>query len=603
MVNKKTRGVSFAPTRLSLCVVTALAAIGSAPAWAFEFDTGNPDTKLRWDNTVRYNSAWRMEAINPAFANAYGYDESETRFKKNDMIMNRLDLLSELDYTFHNNYGFRVSAAIWSENGYPGTTHIGDSVPAAQRAFTSYGAGPISPYSAYTKRYVTGSSGEFLDAFVYSTFEIGSTELSLKLGQHNIYWGESVFNPNDSVAAGQGPSDGIKALTSPGIEAKETSLPINQLSGRWTLSPEVALIGQYLLDWKPTRITPGGTYFAAADGAGNSWAAGSPVCTAANTTCTPYLGPITPGRNGGDFGLAVRWSPFWLNGNAGFYYRKYDEKVPWSVTQLSKAGAGSRYNFARDTELVGVSLNKVLGPVSAGFELSYRKNTALNSSPGFFSTNTGSGTLKDALAARAPTLNDVPSYEQAEGARGNTYHFIANGTWLAPATPLWDAATVLGEIAYQRLDKVTKNPALFYAVGTGYACGTGGLKAGLDATDGCATKDSWTMNLLFSPGWAQVMPGLDLSMPMTMSYGLKGNSPALSGAYEHGYKWAIGLTATYHSVYEFGVQLADQHQDYKTGASTTTTGVPGTQIFTTGQGTSPEQNNHRWLNVRFKTSF
>ena len=40
---------------------TCVAAFGSGSASAFEFDTGNPDLTIRWDNTVRYNYGVRVE--------------------------------------------------------------------------------------------------------------------------------------------------------------------------------------------------------------------------------------------------------------------------------------------------------------------------------------------------------------------------------------------------------------------------------------------------------------------------------------------------------------------------------------------------------------
>ena len=32
----------------------------AVPAQAFQFDTGNPDVKATWDNTVKYSAAWRL---------------------------------------------------------------------------------------------------------------------------------------------------------------------------------------------------------------------------------------------------------------------------------------------------------------------------------------------------------------------------------------------------------------------------------------------------------------------------------------------------------------------------------------------------------------
>lgn len=599
-------------------VAAALSAIGAAPAWGIEFDTGNPDVLLRWDNTVRYNLGWRLEDINPHFANAFGSDETELRFKKHDLIVNRLDLLSELDYSVRNDYGFRVSAAAWSEHAYPDTTRTSDRINSiftgSQAVPSSYG--PSGRYSNYARRYVTGDSGEILDAFVFGNFDLGRTSFRYRLGQHTVYWGEASFTQTDSIAHGMARMDGIKGQTSPGAEAKELFMPVKQFTFQWALSDELSLQGLYQFDWKPTRAAPGGTYFAASDGSGDTSAAGSPVCAStAPGSCTPYLDPVTPGRKGGDFGLAARWSPAWLDGTLGFYYRKYDEKTPWSTIQLqghtpTAANMGLRLSYARDTELLGISLGKSLGPVSAGFEASYRRNTALSSVSGFFAgSSAGMGPATSAFfaspAADIP-LSQMPDYDLVEGARGNTFHLVANGSMLLKRTPLWDTGVLVGELAYQRLDKVTRNGSLFYS--EDYACRFGyapsGLAAGArDRSDGCATRDALALSLTFMPQWVQPFPGLALSMPISISYGLRGNSPSLSGNYEGAYRWSIGLTALYRTRYEFAIALVDQHQDYKTATATARNGVPGEQVFSTGAGTTPIQNNHRWLSVRFKTSF
>lgn len=614
MVKANKRKSCFTATRLSLSVAVALAAIGSASSWAFTIDTANPDIKARWDNTVRYNTGWRMEDIKPEFANAYGSDETESRFKKHDMVINRLDLFTEFDFIYKTNYGFRVSAAGWSENAYKDTSQTGSLIDSTFTGPMSVPSnyGTSKKYSKYAKRYVTGSSGEIFDAFVFSNFILGDTSLNLKLGQHNIYWGEAMFTIADGVSAGQGPIDTIKASTSPGAEVKELFMPLQQFSAQWSLTDEVALNAQYLLDWKPYRIMPGGTYFSSGDGAGN------PPCasTAPGGTCIVSLNDVTPGRNGGDYGVNLRWSPAALAGTVGFYYRKYDERLPWSVIQLqgfnptNPANMGLRLSYARDTEMFGLSLQRNLGPVSSALEVSYRHNTALNSVAGFFA-GSSNGAAPASLAyfgsaAANIALNQTPGYLQVEGARGDTYHIVANGQYLLTKTPLWDNGVIAGEISYQRLDKVTKNASLYYS--KDYACRFGYLPGGivggtLDRTDGCATRDAIGINLYFNPAWTQVLPGVDLAMPTSLAYGLKGNAPTIGGFTQGSYNWSIGLTATYRIVYEFGIAYNDSHVDYKTVMGTGATGVPGVPVFSTASGSGAVQNNHGWLSFHFKTNF
>ena len=628
MADKKARK-SFAPAKLSLSVALALAALGSTQALAFRIDTGNPDVALNWDTTIRYNAGWRMEGLNPNVANAFGTDETEARFKKHDMVTNRLDLYTEADYIVQNGgnkFGARVSAAAWSENAYSGQAHHSDQVNAYNSFLASIPApnGPVPPvgfqnggngqYSKYAQRYLTGNSGEIVDAFVFATMGLADTTLSLKLGQHNLYWGEALYTVADSIANGMGPIDTIKAATSPGTEAKELFMPLNQISASWMLTDELSLLGYYTLDWKPFRVVPGGTFFAASDASGNMLGS-DPLCSAtyAGGGCIHSLSAVTPGRNGGDYGLAARWAPGWLQGTAGLYYRKYDERLPWSSTQLANfnptnlANLGVRLAFARNTEMFGASLNKVFDSYSTGIEVSYRRNTALNSVGGFMAGSQGLGLGFFASPAANIPLTTTPTYAQVEGARGDTYHLVVNSVVLLNKTALWETGNMQFEFNYQRLDKVTKNPDLYYSAD--YACKTGYLPGGMlpgqygnNKKDGCATKDSLAFNLGFNPQWMEVLPATDVTMPISVSYGLMGNSPTLAGSYEGAYSWSVGLKAVYQSLYEFGLALNDKYQPYNTTTSNSA-GVPGQALFANGSAPSPLGNSHRWLSLRFKTTF
>ncbi len=608
MVNKNSGKNRITPTHLPLSVAVALAALGTTPAWAFVIDSGNPDVEVRWDNSVRYNAGWRMDDINPAYANAFNWDETENAKKKHDMVTNRLDLLSEFDLIYQQKYGFRVSAAAWSENAYGNTVNTS---PLINSTFTGAAAvpsnyGPSGAYNAYAKRFVTGNSGEFLDAFVFGRFELGSTTLNVKAGQHNVYWGEALYTVADGVSAGQGPLNLIKALGSPGTEAKELFMPLKQLSAQWSLTDDLSVMGQYMLDWKPYRTVPGGTFFSAADPT-------NAICSdVASGHCTPWLPDVIPEHKSGNFGIGARWNPSWLEGTAGLYYRKYDEKIPWSTMQMNGfAPVGMRLSYARDTELLGVSLGKNLGSVNTGFEFSYRRNSALNTVSGFLTGSaayTGNDYLFSPAAIHDNTipLGQTPTYSQVEGARGNTYHAVANAIWLLTKTALWETGSIQGELSYQRLDKVTKNPNLYYSVDN--ACKGGYIPIAFiaagsrDAGNGCSTKDSLALSLGFTPKWMEAMGSLDLSMPTYLSYGLMGNSPTLGGSNRGAYTYSIGLTAVYRTLYEFGLAYNDSHTDY-TSAVNARNGVGSVVDALDPRTPLAVQNNHGWLSFHFKTSF
>ncbi|WP_235584235.1 DUF1302 domain-containing protein [Pseudomonas aeruginosa] len=562
-------------SKLSWSIALILGATGNGSAHAMAIETGNPDFEARWDNTIRYTAGWRMEGQNKDFTNSHFYDDTENKFDRGDLVTNRVDLLSELDLVWKRAHGVRVSAAAWYDEAYQGKSE-------PNKQLVGSGNYTNDHYTSYANRYISGLSGEILDAFAFTSFQLGDVGVNLKAGQHNVYWGESLYSIGNSIAYSQGPVDTIKAASSPGSEAKELFLPLKQISTQISLTDELSLSAQYLLDWKPFRTIPAGSFFAPADGSRSDLGASPAVGMPGGI---PNGDDLEPGKKRGDFGLSLRWSPWWLDGTAGLYYRKFDEKVPWSFTQIGLremapgvvlAGMPNaiRLNYARDTELYGFSLTKNLATISLAGELSYRKNTALNSASGYTVLAGGNGAAAEA------------SYSEAEGARGNTWHALVNGIYLLPRTPLWTGGTLQAELTYSRLDKITENEGRF----NGYGYGCTGPKAY------CTTKDAWGVQMGFTPEWPQLFPGWDVSMPTSLAYGLDGNGPAMAGVREDVYSYSIGVTGKYRGVHNFTLRWADSYAPYK---------INRAQGIVTSDHTNGDAvlNNHGWLSLSYKATF
>ena len=238
-------------------------------------------------------------------------------------------------------------------------------------------------FTDYTRDLYRGPDAEFLDAFVFGRFDLGEVPLTVKLGRHSLYWGESLFvNGNlNSIAYAQNPLDLQKGFATPGAEAKELFRPLNQISAQAALTDELTVMGQYFLEWDSFRFPEGGTFL-------------GPVDFAFRGPQRQYLGRAPNGApvwatNGGninpdergDFGLGARWSPQWLDGTLGVYWRSFADKMPQTfITQAPPLGP-TRYNliYADQVKLLGVSLAKSIAGVSVGAEISTRRNTPLTS--------------------------------------------------------------------------------------------------------------------------------------------------------------------------------------------------------------------------------
>ncbi len=588
------------------------AAIYAGAASAGPIDLGVPGLDMRWDNTLRFTTGIRLDKPDPAVAGNQNYDESEAKFGKGDITNARFDLLSELDGSYTvggSRIGARVSGAGWYDPAYsdtvkfnPAITQSEGTTPDGAHYNTSYNG---DHYSSYTRKYYM-HGGELLDAFVFANTQIASMPVSIKVGRLSQYWGESLFSAGQSVSYGQQPIDGLKASVSPGIETKEVFMPLTQIALTMQPVSDLSLSAQYFLEWKPMRLPQGGTFFGAADflsdgpdrmplaPAGSAMGLNMlPDCSAVITdNChvpgTPAftdnarrLSPNRPG-NSGDYGLSARWSPEWAKGPIALYYRYFDERSPWAginfpqqdiaVAVISSKGGivgvpgAYQLVYPKNTRLYGMSYSTNIGQVSVGSEATYRYHTALNN--GFPSTLSGSSFGSN-----------------GEGPRGNLVTALANTIVLLPSTPLYNTGTITAEVAWSHLVAVTENKDNYSGVGyagcnpTGRPGGAAGSRA-----DGCSTRDYVGAQINIEPQWLQVLPGLDLSMPLSYFDALHGNKQDNGDGFQGEQRWSTGLTGDLFQKYKATLSYSDSWAHH-------------------GAGQPSSLNDRGWLSLTFKTTF
>lgn len=578
---------------------------GMNAAQAFEFDTGNEDVTVRWDNTVRYNIGMRTDG-RKKIGNNINYDEGEYRFDKNEVVTNRVDLLSELDVVYLKKFGFRVSGAAWYDNAYRDTdAKRNPAIPLAAQPRGSYIG---DEYSDYTKKYYK-NGGELMDAFVFGSFDLGGMPLSVKAGRHALFWGESLLlgGALHGVSYSQMPIDLAKGFATPGVEAKELFRPLESISGSIQVTNELSLAAQYFFDWESFRYPEGGTFLGPVD----------PVFHGPNQAHVTALGSTLPQVHtndpdkSGDFALSARWAPEALDATLGFYYRNFTDKL--LAVLLTRNTAVSPVNnplqlaygqyYGEDIDLYGISLSKSIAGVSVSAELSYRENMPLNAQVFGFTP----GGLVGPLAALTPFLFPrgaaaVTLKDNSFQARGNTIHLVVNAIGLIPATPLFDTASYIVEGTFNRVDEVTDNKDMYF--GEGYGVCNKALKAPLTATgqykdkwDGCSTKDFYGIAFNFTPTWFQVMPGIDLSAPLSYSRGMKGNSAVAFGGNERNGSYAVGIAADAYQKYRFDLKYVDFFGKTREG---TLNGLPAT---TSQNGFSTLLKDRGHIVATFKTTF
>ncbi len=619
---------AFRLAAISAAVISAFAAPNVATA--FEIDVGNPDLQMRWDNTFRYNLGMRTQAQDPALLNTWQLDDGDRNFKKNSLVANRIDVLSEFDLVWARMIGGRVSVAGWYDAAYssldntsPQTSnHLSDGLPS-------------TGLSGFTKRYAKGASGEVLDAFGFANFDVAGMPVSIKAGQHSVFWGDSLLGNGavHSVAYGQLPLDQWKAVATPGAEAKEIFRPRQGVTLQIQPTNDLSIAGQYFWSWQPWRYAESGSYLTFSDavmrGADSLIVQPNPLAAAFPGSPSLWrawhVGDFEPGNSGGNYGVSARWSPDWLDGTLGFYYRRTSDQQPQvvlypgvaavpaatcsalgltplpgglciinknatNVSDLTTKGRFGNYNLAYATgiNIYGISLSKNLGGISFGSEISYREGMALLSSPVVVLPNAlvnpAAGNVALVCGAPSKTAPGVPqclSDKGTPGALGNTWHGLVNALGVLPKTALFDTLSYSAELTWMMWDKVTQNEAVFKG------------RAGYTDIDR-VSKSYLALAINLTPTWFQVYPGVDLLAPISWSQGLAGNSAIAGGGQDGTGTWGVGLAVDIYSRYRIDLKYVGFFGNYQVNP-------PFGQA--TNNGTLAGLVDRGFVNLTFKTTF
>lgn len=484
------------------CMMIGTLTAGSVQvAHAFDIETGLPDVKLRWDNTVKYSAAARVKGRSDALIANPNFDDGDRNFSRG-LISNRFDLLSEADLSYQN-FGGRLSGAAWYDRVYRGDSD-NDSPATSNTVSTPYPGFPEET------RKLHGKKGELLDAFVYGKVDVGEeSALSFRAGRHSLLWGESLFFGGNGIGNGMTTVDVIKALSVPNTQFKELLRPIGQVSGLYQIRSNLAVGAYYQYRFEPYRLPSAGSYFAAVD----------PSPTGGESVLVPGPGgallSVPRGadihaKDSGQGGLHLRWRPDNWGTDLGFYAIRYHDRTPQQVTLLVPT-PNFYFVYPEGVQAYGVSASKTLGDYNLAFEFSVRKHAPLVS---------------------VPTLAFVPGTSTGY-ARGTTLH--ANFNWIASLGPSFIAqeASFVGELAANYTQRVTENP---------------------QAVSPTTRRSGMGMRFVYEPTYRQVFPGLDVGVPVGLGYTPAGRSSAAGGlGVHHGGDMSIGLNGTYLAVWKFSL--------------------------------------------------
>jgi hypothetical protein len=472
-------------------------------ARAFEIATGNPDWAVRWDQSFRYTLEDRLLPQDPAIIGDRNSDDGDRNIGRG-IASNRLDLLSEFDAIYKKDYGIRFSGAAWADFRY--WQGFQNNSPGTYNQLGPNGQ-PAIGLSNFADRYNKGG-GELLDAFIFGKIDACNIPTYVKAGRHMEFWGEALLNPFLGISVDQGPLDLGKAVSQPGVQAKEVFRPENQISFSSQVAPTLTFMAQAFFQWERDLAPEDGTYFGSSDlllkNPGVLWVAPGVYYNHAND--------ITPDGIG-DFGVGLKWSPestvAGSGSTFGLYYRRFSDRLPQIA--INTTNSTYTYMYPNDIDLVGVSYSAAIYGISVGSELSYRHNMPLVSG-----------------AAVITSTSQLPSAGDTLGARGDTMHALVNMLGLLKKTPFWDAGSWSVEMDYSRWLSVDENEGVFLG-----RSGYNGFNR--------VTPDNGVIQANFGPQWLQIFPGVDLTLPLTANTGMWGVSCVSDGGGIGDGSWGAGL--------------------------------------------------------------
>ena len=467
---------SYLKNNLLAASITASLLAPLNNAVAAEFSAGDWSGSL--DTTISYGAIYRMQAQDEdliAEVNGGGpgndsivIDDGNANFRKGELVSEVLKVVPEFSLQ-KDNYGLFLRGRAFYDFELEDDNR-------RHREISEDGLD------------AAGSGAELLDAFIYSTWDIGQRTASVRLGRQVINWGEALYTQNGIAATN--PYD-VSALRAPGSELKEAFLPTTMAFGSLVVNQNATIEGYWQPGsaWRHTEIDPCGTYFSTNDIVGDDDCnylpiaslqesitgalTGSPTAfdkpgdvesadglppAAAGLLASTFV-PRTDDRepDGPQYGLAFRLLAPDLNYTEfGLYYLRYSTQTPVISTRAAGLNAtpigpipdaSSAEYFAEyfdDLDLYGASFNTtivdgVLSGMTLAGELSYRPDAIISKyTP---------AVIEQAIIGGLPEGTYIPGYIERDRAQASisTLYSLPRGLLGA------DSGLLANEIVFNRI--------------------------------------------------------------------------------------------------------------------------------------------------------
>lgn len=378
-------------------------------------------------------------------------------------------------------------------------------------------ANPETPLSDEAQNQIVRNA-EMLDYWVSKDFTINDRGARVRLGNQVISWGESLYYTGGISTN----AFDIQKLLMPGTQMKEAFLPTKSVSVSGAFSDNLNAEAYYQFEWRRNRMPPVGSYFSTNDlydvgrlDANAPYGYGKPT-------------DVTP-KDGGEYGVSLKWSPENTQVNFGFFAANYHDKNPVAI---SESGITTQWVFPRDRQMYGVTSSFPIGNWAIGTELSYRPNDAVTLSP--CSTDPSLALTSLSLSGCAQ-YKDMEKYQASVTAllqlQKSEHSLVLNALGA-------DTAFLTIEAGYVHYPGMV-NETIKNADGS-YQVAQAGYLLGLDPNFNMTrvgTSDSWGYTIDFN--WTydgKLIPGWQLTPGITYTHSVKGDTPNAMAQFLEGTK-------------------------------------------------------------------
>ncbi|WP_236179114.1 DUF1302 domain-containing protein [Pseudomonas mosselii] len=600
--------------RAKLPLAVSLASTLASPAFAVSFNIG--EIEGQFDSSLSVGASWSTANPNKNLIGANNggrglsqtSDDGHLNFKKGETFSKIFKGIHDLELKYGDT-GVFVRGKYWYD------FELKDE----HREFKD-----IS--DSNRKEGAKSSGAELLDAFVYHNYSIADLPGTVRLGKQVVSWGESTFiggginsiNPID-----------VSAFRRPGAEIKEGLIPVNMFYLSQSVTDNLTAEGFYQIEWDQTVVDNCGTFFSQpdviADGCNNNLAVLAKQANVAGRLgpiAAPTMralaaqgvswgspdegvivrrGPDRDARDGGQFGLALRYMYEPLNTEFGGYFMNYHSRAPifsgrganarfynpnnlaaalvgagvpggaispallQQLMPLYVAGNSSYYvEYPEDIRLYGLSFSTTLptGTAWSG-EISYRPNAPvqLNTTDILYSGLTP-------LDPNASVLRGTPDTDQPGYRRKEITQLQTTFTHFFDQVMGAERLTMVGEVGWTHVGGLESTSKMRYGRDPVYGPGPlpNGRCQSLNATtlagvdqnnlsrycenDGFTTSDSWGYRVRAIWDYNNVFAGVNLRPSVAWSHDVDGYSPGPGGNFEEGRKAvSLGLDAEYQNTY------------------------------------------------------